>query len=219
MAIQLARKIEQLRGKLLTLCDHVDTQLTMALDALERRDREAARAAANHDATIDQLEVDFEDECLHTLALYQPVAVDLRLIVAALKINNDLERVGDLAVNISHKAAALADAPQVAVPLDLKPMAGKVQQMLRNSIRALVELDVALAQQVCVDDDEVDEMKRQARVLVERAIQEQPDNVRPLLRILAVVRNLERIGDCATNIAEDVIYLAEGRIIRHRAEE
>lgn len=215
MAIQLARKIEQLKAKLLALCDQVEKQLTMALEALENRDQAAAEKAEQHDALIDQFEIELEEDCLHTLALYQPVASDLRLIISALKINTDLERVGDLAVNIAHKAAALAKKPDFTSPVDLKPMAAKVRTMLRDSIRALVDFDATLAQQVCAADDEVDAMKRQTRVRIEQLIQEQPDAAAALLRLLAVARNLERVGDSATNIAEDVVYLIEGHIIRH----
>jgi phosphate transport system protein len=154
---------------------------------------------------------------LKILALYQPVAGDLRLVVAVLKVNNDLERIGDLAVNIARKAAALASAPALEVPIDIAGMWTKTRQMLHDSLDSLVRADAALAADVRAHDDEVDEMKRQFRQIVEDLIQSTPDRIEGFLRLMAVVRNLERMADYATNIAEEVIYLVEGRITRHRA--
>jgi phosphate transport system protein len=151
--------------------------------------------------------------------LYQPVAIDLRLIVSVLKINNDLERVGDLAVNIAHKAVAVVNELTVAAPDMLPDMAAKTQAMLHDSLDALVALDSKLAADVCARDDEVDQLKRAIRLEVEDRIEINPRHLRPLLRLLAVSRNLERIADSATNIAEDVIYMVEGKIIRHREGE
>jgi phosphate transport system protein len=143
------------------------------------------------------------------------VAIDLRMIIVALKINNDLERIGDMAVNIARKARGLRDDPPPAVACDLGTMWAKTQAMLRDSIDALVNLNAAAAQDVCRRDDEVDGMKASIRKEVEQVLGRQPEQVGPLLKLLAVSRNLERIADLATNIAEDVIYLVEGRIIRH----
>ena len=160
--------------------------------------------------------MEIEEECLKILALYQPVAVDLRFIVAALKINNDLERIGDLAVNIARKAALLRRrAADAEVPFDIAGMWEKTQAMLRDSIDAMVNMDARLAAEVCRRDDEVDRLKHEIRAGAEERIRREPAKVGPLLRLLAVSRNLERIADCATNIAEDVIYMSEGRIIRH----
>jgi phosphate transport system protein len=152
---------------------------------------------------------------LKILALHQPVAIDLRFIVAVMKINSDLERIGDLAVNIARKAVAVADEPEAIMPFDIAGMWDKTQSMLRDSIDALVNMDGEKAGAVCRRDDEVDQIKRDIRVGVENQIRREPQHVRPLMRLLAVSRNLERIADCATNIAEDVIYMSEGRIIRH----
>ena len=156
-----------------------------------------------------------EEDCLKTLALHQPVAVDLRLIVAVLKINNDLERIGDLAVNIAKKSGRLADASAHEIPFDLAGMWEKTQSMLRDSIDALVNMDVPLAGNVCGRDDEVDAMKRDIRRTAEGIIHEDPDRVGTMLTLMAASRNLERIADLATNIAEDVIYMVEGKIVRH----
>ena len=218
MSVHLQREIERLKKNLLSLCAIVEDQVQMAVRALLDRDVEAALAVEERDADIDHREVEVEEECLKTLALHQPVAVDLRFIIAALKINNDLERIGDLAVNIARKAASFAGEPPMDIPFDIAGMWEKTQAMLRDSLDAMVNTDATLAAKVCARDDEVDEIKRQIRVAVEERMQHQPQEVRALLRLLAVSRNLERIADCATNIAEDVIYMAEGRIIRHGKE-
>ena len=167
---------------------------------------------------MDQREIEVEEECLKMLALYQPAAIDLRLIIAALKINNDLERIGDLAVNIAHKAMAVATEPPMEIPFDIAGMWQKTQAMLRDSLDALVNMDARLAEAVCARDDEVDRMKHDIRLEVEESIRHNPARLGPLLRLLAVTRNLERIADCATNIAEDVMYMVEGKIVRHRED-
>jgi phosphate transport system protein len=215
MSAHLQREIERLKKDVLSLCALVEDQVQMALRAVLDRDEELAREVEKRDLDIDQREIEVEEECMKTLALHQPVAVDLRLIIATLKINNNLERIGDMAVNIAHKARDLVSEPPVEVSFDLGAMWAKTQAMLRDSIDALVNMDVEQATAVCRRDDEVDGMKHDIRVEVESSITQHPERVRALLRLLAVSRNLERIADLATNIAEDVVYLAEGRIIRH----
>jgi phosphate transport system protein len=215
MSLHLQREIDKLKKHLLTLCAMVEEQVAAAIKSLVDRDEAAAREVERRDAEIDHKEIEVEEDCLKTLALYQPVAVDLRLIVAAMKINNDLERIGDMAVNIARKAAALAIEPPLDVPCDIIGMWEKTQTMLRDSLNALVNADVKLAESVCARDDDIDRMKRANRLELEEKIRREPARVAPLLRMLAVSRNLERIADCAVNIAEDVIYLVEGKIIRH----
>jgi phosphate transport system protein len=215
MSVLLQREIERLKKHLLSLCALVEDQVQLAVRALLERDVDLAKTVERRDAEIDAREVEVEEECLKTLALHQPVAIDLRLVVAALKINNDLERIGDLAVNISRKAAAFADEPPIDIPFDIAGMSDITQSMLRDSLDALVNMDENLAHRVCIRDDEVDRMKHDYRVQVEEMIRRDPNQTRALLRLLAVTRNLERIADCATNIAEDVIYMANGKIIRH----
>jgi phosphate transport system protein len=215
MSAHLQREIERLKKHVLSLCALVEDQVQMALRAVLDRDEDLALEVEQRDLDIDQREIEVEEECMKTLALHQPVAVDLRLIIATMKINSDLERIGDMAVNIAHKARALIGESPVEVSFDLGAMWAKTQAMLRDSIDALVNMDVEQATSVCRRDDEVDQMKHEIRLEVESAIARQPDRVRTLLRLLAVSRNLERIADLATNIAEDVVYLVEGRIIRH----
>jgi phosphate transport system protein len=219
MSVHLQREIGNLKKHLLALCALVEDQVRRAVRALLDRDAEAAAEVERRDADIDHREVEVEEECLKTLALYQPVAGDLRLVVAALKINNDLERIGDLAVNIARKAAVFAKGPPLEIPFDVASMWEKTEAMLRESLDALINADVKLAQQVCRNDDEVDRMKHEFRGIAEEMIRQHPEQVGPLLRLLAVSRNLERIADCATNIAEDTIYMVEGRITRHVRED
>jgi len=159
-----------------------------------------------------------EEECLKLLALYQPVATDLRYIIAILKINNDLERVGDEAVNIAERVVFLAHQERFDIPFDFQLMSDKTQAMLRNSLDALVNSHAGLAHQVGLADDEVDDLNRQMYVWVQRAIREHPERVEPLIHLLSISRHLERIADYATNIAEDVIYLIDGEIVRHKVE-
>lgn len=215
MSVHLQRALEALKKQILSLCALVEDQVQTAVQALIERDARLAAQVEHRDAEVDQREIEVEDECLKVLALHQPVAGDLRLVVAVLKINNDLERIGDLAVNIAHKAAAFAAEPPMDFPLDIDAMWRRVSGMLRDAIDAMVKLDARLAHDVCRRDDAVDQMKHQGRLHVEEMMSRQPQLIRPLLRLLAVTRNLERIADCATNIAEDVVYMIEGKIIRH----
>lgn len=215
MSVHLQREIERLKKSVLSLCALVEEQAQIAVRALLDRDEEAAQEVQRRDIDIDQREVEVEEDCLKILALYQPVAADLRFIISALKINNDLERIGDLAVNIARKAATFAGLPPMEIPFDLSGMWLKVQSMLRDSIDALVNLDAMLANDVCGRDDEVDRMKHDFRYRAEEMIHVDPEKTSTLLTLVAVSRNLERIADHATNIAEDVIYMVQGTIVRH----
>ncbi len=215
MSVHLQREIDRLKRHLLSLCALAEEQVQSAVRAMLDRDAELARRVEKRDVEIDQREVEVEEECLKVLALYQPVASDLRLLVSALKINNDLERIGDLAVNIARKAAAFAGMGPMEIPFDLSGMWQKTQAMLHDSVEALVNLNPALAAKVCGRDSEVDRMKHEFRQKAEAMMQQEPSRIPVLLNLLAVSRNLERVADHATNIAEDVIYMAEGRIIRH----
>jgi phosphate transport system protein len=219
MSVHLQREIERLKKSLLSLCAIVEEQVEMAVRALLDRDQDLARHVQQRDVEIDHREVEIEEECLKTLALHQPVAGDLRLIIAAMKINNDLERTGDLAVNIARKAESFAAQPFAGAAFDLGAMSQKTLAMLRDSLDAMINLDVGLARSVCARDDEIDRMKRDIRREIEKMIQDDPRQTKPLLRLLASSRSLERIADLTTNIAEDVIYMVEGKIVRHREEE
>lgn len=219
MPVHLQREIENLKKDILTLGAMTENSVREATRAMEHRDETLAKGVIDNDISLDQMEVEIEESCLKILALHQPVAVDLRFIIAVLKINNDLERVGDLAVNIAERARFLATQPEVSVEFDFTKMAAKTQQMLKKSLDALVNFNARLAHEVCICDDEIDAMNRQMYLIVQDAMSTYPDQVEPLLHILSASRHLERIADHATNIAEDVIYMIEGQIVRHRAEE
>jgi len=219
MPAHLLREIENLKREILTLGALAETAVRDATCAIENRDESLARRVIDDDIKLDDMEVQIEENCLKTLALHQPVAIDLRFIIAVLKINSDLERVGDLAVNVAERAAFLATQPPVDVAFDFQAMARQAQEMLKMSLDSLVNLSAAQARAVLVSDDEIDAMNRQMYLIVQDAIHAHPDQTESLIHMLSACRHLERIADHATNIAEDVIYMIEGVIVRHRAEE
>ena len=219
MSKHLHRELDRLKKHILSLSALVEESVRDAVRSLEKRDEVLAVKVIEADLEVDHAEVDMEEECLKILALHQPVAVDLRFIVAVLKINSDLERVGDLAVNIAEQAAYLATQEPVDVPFDFPGMAEKTQWMLNRSLDALVNMDSDLARKVCASDDEVDAINREMYGQVQEGIRKRLDQMGCLIRLLEVSRNLERIADLATNVAEDVVYMTDGEIIRHRAED
>jgi len=219
MPLHLQREIEGLKKEILSLGAMVELSVREATLAIETRDEVLARNVIEKDVKIDQKEVEVEESCLKVLALHQPVAIDLRFIIAVLKINNDLERVADLAVNIAERAAFLATQPKVSVSLDFAGMANKAQLMLKESLDALVNMSTNLAHEVCASDDEIDTMNRQMYLIVQDGIRQHPEQLESLIHLLSASRHLERIADHATNIAEDVIYMIEGEIVRHKTEE
>ena len=219
MAKHLQREIENLKKKLLALGARVETSVRDATLSIEKRNTELAQKIIDNDIDIDNAEVEIEEDCLKTLALHQPVAIDLRFIVAVLKINNDLERIGDLAVNIAERAIFLTGQPKVNISIDLVDMAHKAQLMLKSSLDALINHDAELAHKVCASDDIVDQMNSQMYLRVQEAILKNPEQISALIHLLSASRHLERIADHTTNVAEDVIYMIEGQIVRHRTEE
>ena len=218
MSAHLHKAIDLLKKKILLLGARVEESLREAVRSIELRDLERARRVIKGDEEIDHLDVDVEEECLKVLALYQPVAVDLRFIVTVLKINTVLERIGDVAVNIAERSEFLATQPPVNVHFDFQKMAEKTQSMLSRSLDALVNYDVRLAREVCAADDEVDAMNREMYEVTKQGIRENIENLDTLIHLLATARHLERIADLASNIAEDVIYLVRGEIVRHQEE-
>jgi phosphate transport system protein len=218
--LRLRLEIDGLKKRILALSAVVEDAVRKALLATERHDPILAQAVIAGDHQIDVLEVELEEECLKILALHQPVAMDLRFIIAVLKINNDLERTGDLAVNIAERAMFLADHQTVTPPPTLPALADKAQEMLHKSLDALVKTDTELAKQVLETDDEVDALHRGMYGRVQQLAKENPNEIAGLFQWLSVSRYLERIADQATNIAEDVIYMMNGEIVRHhRGEE
>lgn len=218
MAEHLRREIDSLKYKLLAMSGVAEASVANAVRALVERSESLAKAVIDSDLEVDEMEVEIEEDCLKILALHQPVAIDLRFIIAVLKINSDLERVGDLAVNIAERAVYLATHEQIDVPFDFVGMAVKVQKMLTGSIDSLVNLDTRQAYRIRSQDEEIDSMNREMYQLVKNTLVEKPEQANTLMHTLSVGRHLERIADHATNIAEDVIYLVDAEIIRHRPE-
>jgi phosphate transport system protein len=216
MSVQFQRELNTVRKNLLSLGAVVEDLLTKAMVALINRDRELADNVARGDAEVDRREIDIEEDCLKILALHQPVAHDLRFLIAVLKMNNDLERMGDITTNIAKRARWLSKRDAVAWPDGLEELAGKVKLMVEQSLDALVTENGQLARQVCASDTEVDDLKRQMSATFRDRLAREPQNAETLLKMLDVPRHLERIADLATNIAEDVIYMVEGEIIRHK---
>ena len=215
MARHLQRELERLKKRILFLGAMAEERVRMAIKAIEARDANLAEEVIKTDYELDELEVEVEEECLKILALHQPVAVDLRFLSAVIKINSDLERIGDEAVNIAQRVSVLAKREKVNVSFNYSPMAEKTYYMLKCSLDALVNLDLDLAFNVLILDDEVDLMERRTYDLVKGAIRENPERVGYLINFLLISRHLERIADHATNIAEEVIYMIEGEIVRH----
>jgi phosphate transport system protein len=213
--VRLRRKIEKLNGQLLALGTQVEESVHLAVKAIDRRDAEMAARVIDGDLEIDGKEVDLEEQCLEILALHQPVAIDLRHIIAVLKINKDLERAGDLAVNIAETAIDISGRLKMAVPKDYFIMAQQTQSMLKKSLDAFVSMSVENAREVLAEDDEVDHKKHTLHKQFEERVLQEPDLIQPLIHLFLVSRHLERIADLATNIAEEVIYMVTGEIIRH----
>ena len=215
MARYLLRELDKIKKQILSLGAMIEDRVRMAKKAIEDLDAATAQKIIDSDWKIDEMEVDVEEECLKILALHQPVAVDLRFIITAIKINNDLERIGDQAVNIAERVLHLAKRPEFEFVFDYSTMAEQTEAMLRMSLDALVNLDVDTAFKVITLDDDVDAIKKEAYDRIKKTITKNPDRVGYLINLLLISRHLERMADHATNIAEEVIYLIEGEIIRH----
>lgn len=210
------RELERIKESVLKMATLVEGTIEKATRSVIERNVQLAREVMDGDTVIDQLEIDIEEECLKTLALHQPVAVDLRYLISVLKINSDLERMADLSVNIARTTPFLTQADNVEMGFNFGELSGMVREMVGDSLNALLERDSHLARRVIENDDKVDEVKRTAGNWAIEGIKENPDRAGIYLRYLSCVRNLERIGDLATNVAEDVIYLVEGKIVRHQ---
>jgi phosphate transport system protein len=219
MSIHLQKEVERLKKKLLALSAVVEDSVYRAVKSLKERDATLAREVIAGDNAIDLNEVEIEEECQKILALHQPVAYDLRFIIAILKINAELERIGDATVNIAERVLFLVTEEQVDMPFDFAAMAQKAQQMLHKSLDALINLDPELAYAVITADSEVDAINREMYGQIEECIRGDASRVNSYIHLLGVSRHIERIADHASNIAEDVIYLTEGKILRHHIEE
>jgi phosphate transport system protein len=212
------RELEHLKARLLHMGAAVEDLVARSIQALMDRDPKLAQESIRIEGEIDQQEIQIEEECLKLLALYQPVAGDLRFVTAVLKINNDLERMGDLGRHIAERALVLAEHREVRLPVDLRNMAAATQRMVRTALDAVVNQDAEVAMRVIHADTEIDEYHQDMFPLIAAQMRTHPDTIEVLLHVLSASRHLERISDYATNIAEDVVYLARGEIIRHRED-
>lgn len=217
MSRHLQRDLDQLKKEILQLGNMVETAISNSILALNDRRPELAEQVIREENQIDDKEVMIEEECLKILALHQPVAMDLRFIVVVLKVNNDLERMGDFAVNVAQRALFLASEEPIPSPAEFtEVMSANIRTMVRHSLDAMVKLDVELARSVIAMDNEVDDINRQMYVEFQTLVEKDPSTIKRALGLLSTSRYLERIADLATNIAEDVIFMVEGEVIRHQ---
>ena len=212
-------ELKDLRQKLLQMADTAQEMIGLAVRALVERRKELTERVFSLEENVNHMEIEIEEEVLRLLALRQPIAGDLRLLTAILKINNDLERVADQAVNISETVMDLLKEPALKPLIDIPQMASIAQKMIKNSLEAFVHENPAQAQQVCREDDEVDRLNDQVFRELLTYMMEDPKSITRAVDLILVSRNLERIADHATNISEDVIFIVEGKNIKHHLQE
>lgn len=216
MPVHLQRAINEIMKHLISLSALVENNVKQALESLMENNPQMARRVIKEDEIIDKKEIEIEEECLKVLALHQPVAIDLRYLVTILKINNDMERIGDLASNIACNAIKILSKPRLKKSFELTELYVQVQSMLKSALDAVVNLDNHAAWEIMKADDIVDRMHAKLSAQVLEEIKKNPEKAGILIQYIHVIRHLERIGDHATNIAEDIIYLIEGEIVRHK---
>jgi len=208
-------ELKDLHMKILEMGGFVEKQIANAITAMVNRDDDLARTTIDADHAVNRMDVDIDDLCIRLLALRQPAAKDLRLITTALKITTDLERIGDMAVNLCERTLELNQEPQLKPLIDIPRMADVAQAMLRESLDSFVREDVELALKVCRDDDFIDQLNGQLFRELSSFMVERPQTIGRAIRLLFVAKYIERIADHATNIAEMVIYMVKGKSIRH----
>lgn len=216
MAKHLLRDLENLKKELLLVGSMAEDAVRKSVLALIDRRPNLAQEVIEGDKEIDDKEVHVDEECHKLLALHQPVANDLRFVLAAMKVNNDLERVGDLADNLAARALFLAEHDPIDIPPEIERMAEDVKSMLHESLDCFVHGDTELARKVLHDDEAVDQQHKELYHLIGRSMRDQPDQIELRMQLLSVSRYLERMADLATNIAEDVVFMVDGEIVRHR---
>jgi phosphate transport system protein len=212
-------ELNEMKVRLLTMSGEAETALRLAVEALLERDLEKAQQVIAGDKIINDMEVEIEEACIDLLALQQPMARDLRMLVAAIKISNDLERVGDHAVNLAESAERLARGRPIVPEPEIVEMARLSRDMLADALEAFVRGDAAAGREVCLRDDKVDALNRSVFRILLTHMMEDPSSIGTGLELFLVSRNLERVGDLATNIAEEVVFLVEGKSIKHHAED
>jgi len=218
METHFHQELNQLKSELLRMAGLVERAISNAIEALVKRDTPLAEKTIREDAQINTLEIDIDEQCLKLLALHQPMAADLRFITSAMRFNIELERIGDLAVNIAERVISLNQEPQLKPYIDLPDMAEITKKMLRDVLDAFVNGDATLARSVCERDDQVDALNNQVfRELLTYMLSD-PKTITRAVHLIIVSRYLERIADHATNIAEGVIFMAKALVIKHHAD-
>ncbi|PKL93668.1 MAG: phosphate transport system regulatory protein PhoU [Gemmatimonadetes bacterium HGW-Gemmatimonadetes-1] len=212
-------ELSHVKVRLLTMSGEAEAALGLAVEALLERDSDKARRVIRGDRAVDAMEVEIEEQCVSLLALQQPMARDLRMLTSALKIANDLERVGDHAVNIAQSADRLAQSRPIAPEPELVEMARLARQMLSDALEAFIRSDAGSGREICRRDDKVDALHRSVFRILLTHMMEDPHMIGAGMELFLVSRNLERVADLATNIAEDVVFLVEGKSLKHHAED
>ena len=217
MSVHLQRDLDEVTRSLLEVAAMVEEMIARSLQALRERSVDLAHEVQRQDRVIDAREIEVEEECLKILALHSPVAADLRMVVTYLKVNNDLERAGDLARNLAERAESLAVAEPVEIPREIWTMAERIPKMLRSALDAVVKGDTELARSVIAEDEIVDCSHEAMYGVVRGMIEVEPESAGTSIQFLSISRYLERMADLATNIAEDVVFLVDGDVVRHQA--
>jgi phosphate transport system protein len=213
------QELEKLKSKLLEMSALVESAVYRSVQGVVEKNEELAQQVLRNEGRINQLEIEIDDLAISLLALQAPLAADLRLVTAAIKINNDLERMGDLSVSIAQSALSLIKEPLIRPLIDIPHIAGLAQGMVRKALDAFVNRDAELARSVLASDDAVDNMRTASYHELISFMESNPQQIPQALYLLSVIRNLERIADHATNIAEDVLFLVKGIDVRHHNEE
>jgi phosphate transport system protein len=212
------QELEQLKGKLLEMSALVEASVQRSVAAVAQKDRSAAEQVFRDEARINELEMEIDEFAINLLATQQVVAADLRLVVAALKINTDLERMGDLSVSIAQRAVSLLSEPMIKPMVDIRHMSSLVESMVRKSLDAFVTNDADMARSVLASDDAVDSLRTASYHELVSFMEKDPQHIPQALDLIGITRSLERIADHSTNIAEDVMFLVKGIDVRHHAE-
>ncbi len=219
MTTYFQRELEKIKKEILSLGALVEERFRESANAVKTNNTTLARSIIERDIEIDTYEIEIEEECLKLMALYQPVATDLRFLIAVIKINNDLERIGDLCSNISRRLITASTDMPLSYDYDYSYMAKKTARMFKMSLDSLVTTDIDTAYKVLDMDKEINLMRNSAFGSMKKAIKKRPDQVGNIINRYLISRHIERIGDHTTNIAEEVIHLVEGEIIRHKNKE
>lgn len=212
-------ELKNVKKDILQMATMVEESITKSLEALKRKDIKAAKIIREIDHQIDKFEIAIEERCIELIARHQPVGSDLRFLIGVIKMNNDLERMGDHAVNIADCISFLAEQPRIRPVSIIWSMAKLVNEMLKESVESFMNNDAGRAQKVCERDSSVDEMRNETIRILLTYMLEEPEKIGSAIQYLLVAKNLERIADLSTNICEDTIYIAQARVIKHHAEE